>query len=48
MGGHPGRLDRLRESCSDCVLRLLTLFAFIFIASGLWAFKAIITAGLQG
>ncbi|NCC28058.1 MAG: succinate dehydrogenase, hydrophobic membrane anchor protein, partial [Gammaproteobacteria bacterium] len=27
---------------------LLTLFAFVFIASGLWAFKAIITAGLQG
>ncbi|AHF02855.1 succinate dehydrogenase [Marichromatium purpuratum 984] len=27
-------------------LALLTLFAFIFVASGLWAFKAIITAGL--
>jgi succinate dehydrogenase / fumarate reductase membrane anchor subunit len=27
---------------------LLTLFAFVFVASGLWAFKAIITAGLQG
>jgi succinate dehydrogenase / fumarate reductase, membrane anchor subunit len=29
-------------------IALLSLFAFIFIASGLWAFKAIITAGLQG
>ncbi|MFB1489765.1 MULTISPECIES: succinate dehydrogenase, hydrophobic membrane anchor protein [unclassified Thiocapsa] len=29
-------------------IALLTLFAFVFIASGLWAFKAIITAGLQG
>ncbi|MBK1644415.1 succinate dehydrogenase, hydrophobic membrane anchor protein [Thiocapsa imhoffii] len=27
---------------------LLTLFAFVFIASGLWAYKAIVTAGLQG
>jgi succinate dehydrogenase / fumarate reductase, membrane anchor subunit len=27
---------------------LLTLVAFVFIASGLWAYKAIITAGLQG
>lgn len=27
---------------------LLSLFAFVFVASGLWAFKAIITAGLQG
>lgn len=26
---------------------LLTLFGFLFLASGLWAFKAIITAGLS-
>jgi succinate dehydrogenase / fumarate reductase, membrane anchor subunit len=28
-------------------LTLLTLFGFVFLASGLWAFKAIITAGLS-
>ncbi len=28
-------------------LSLLMLFAFLFIATGLWLFKAIITAGLQ-
>ncbi|NKN33709.1 succinate dehydrogenase, hydrophobic membrane anchor protein [Marichromatium bheemlicum] len=27
-------------------ITLLTLFAFVFVASGLWAFKAILTAGL--
>jgi succinate dehydrogenase / fumarate reductase membrane anchor subunit len=29
-------------------IALLSLVAFLFIASGLWAFKAIITASLQG
>jgi succinate dehydrogenase / fumarate reductase, membrane anchor subunit len=29
-------------------LGLLTLFAFVLIASGLWAFQAIITAGIRG
>lgn len=27
-------------------IALLTLFAFVFIASGLWVFKAIVTAGI--
>jgi succinate dehydrogenase / fumarate reductase membrane anchor subunit len=29
-------------------ITLLSLFAFVFVASGLWAFKAIIIASLQG
>jgi succinate dehydrogenase / fumarate reductase membrane anchor subunit len=29
-------------------IALLSLFAFVFVASGLWAFKAIIIASLQG
>lgn len=27
---------------------LMMLFGFVFIASGLWVFKAIVTAGLRG